>query len=77
MIPGNEDEDDESRADASGEIRLPATLEHDGPPPPTAEIAIVGGGASGGREVNGRIFSGAASVSRASCVAIGPRHSLP
>jgi sarcosine oxidase subunit beta len=48
MIPGNEtDEDDESRADASGEIRLPATLEAKGPVPARAEIAIVGGGVMG------------------------------
>ena len=42
-----EDEEDESRADVSGEIRLPATLEADGDVPPTAEIAIVGGGVMG------------------------------
>ena len=49
MIPGNleDDEDDESRADASGEIRLPATLESSGPVPAKAEIAIVGGGVIG------------------------------
>ena len=37
MMPGNldDDEDDESRADASGEIRLPATLESSGPVPAT------------------------------------------
>jgi sarcosine oxidase subunit beta len=49
VTPGNidDDDEDESRADASGEIRLPATLEHAGPPPATAEIAIVGGGVIG------------------------------
>src|SRR6478672_1089091 len=47
MIPGNADEDDDSRADASGEIRLPATLESQGPVPAKAEIAIVGGGVVG------------------------------
>ena len=49
MIPGNldDDEGDESRADASGEIRLPATLESSGPVPPKAEIVIVGGGVIG------------------------------
>jgi sarcosine oxidase, subunit beta len=46
--PGNEDdEQDESRADVSGEIRLPATLESKGPVPPRAEIVIVGGGVMG------------------------------
>jgi sarcosine oxidase subunit beta len=48
VIPGNEDdEEDESRADVSGEIRLPATLEAAGPVPARAEIAIVGGGVMG------------------------------
>jgi len=47
MIPGNDDEDDESRADRSGEIRLPATLEASGPVPSKAEIVIVGGGVMG------------------------------
>jgi sarcosine oxidase, subunit beta len=48
MMPGNADEeDDDSRADASGEIRLPATLESKGPVPAKAEIAIVGGGVVG------------------------------
>ncbi|HEY5947786.1 MAG TPA: FAD-binding oxidoreductase, partial [Kofleriaceae bacterium] len=48
MIPVNEDDgEDESRADASGEIRLPATLEAAGPVPARAEIAIVGGGVMG------------------------------
>ena len=48
MTPGKADDDeDESRADASGEIRLPATLESSGPVPETAEIAIVGGGIIG------------------------------
>ncbi len=41
-----EDEDD-SRADVSGEIRLPATLEAEGPLPERCEIAIVGGGVVG------------------------------
>jgi sarcosine oxidase subunit beta len=47
MQPGNEDEEDESRADASGEIRLPATLEGAGPLPERTEIAIIGGGVIG------------------------------
>ena len=48
MIPGNDDEEaDESRADVSGEIRLPATLEASGPVPARTEIAIVGGGVMG------------------------------
>ena len=48
MIPGNQDDgEDESRADVSGEIRLPATLEATGPVPARAEIAIVGGGVMG------------------------------
>jgi sarcosine oxidase, subunit beta len=48
MIPGNDDEEqDESRADVSGEIRLPATLESKGPVPAKTEIAIVGGGVMG------------------------------
>jgi len=42
-----EDEEDDSRADVSGEIRLPATLEADGPLPARCEIAIVGGGVIG------------------------------
>ena len=43
-----DDEDDESRADVSGEIRLPATLEGTtGPVPASAEIVIVGGGVIG------------------------------
>jgi len=46
MMPGNADED-ESRADASGEIRLPATLESTGPVPGRAEIVIIGGGVIG------------------------------
>ena len=33
--------------------------------------------ARGGRDVNGRIVSGSTAVKRASCVATGPRHSLP
>ena len=48
MQGGIEDEEDESRADVSGEIRLPATLEGTaGPLPETVEIAIVGGGVIG------------------------------
>ena len=43
-----DDEEDETRADVSGEIRLPATLEGtNGPVPESAEIAIVGGGVVG------------------------------
>jgi len=41
------DDDDESRADASGEIRLPATLAGEGPLPEKCEIAIIGGGVMG------------------------------
>lgn len=42
------EEDDETRADASGEIRLPPTLVgSDGPLPERAEIAIVGAGVMG------------------------------
>jgi heterotetrameric sarcosine oxidase beta subunit len=48
VTPGNEDdEEDESRADHSGEIRLPATLDSSGPVPARTEIAIVGGGVMG------------------------------
>lgn len=47
MQPVMDDEEDESRADVSGEIRLPATLEGTGPLPQKAEIAIVGGGVMG------------------------------
>src|SRR5688572_16650913 len=47
MQPVMDDEEDESRADVSGEIRLPATLEGSGPLPATAEIVIVGGGVVG------------------------------
>src|SRR5688572_23928326 len=47
MQPVMDDEEDESRADVSGEIRLPATLEGAGPLPQKAEIAIVGGGVMG------------------------------
>jgi sarcosine oxidase, subunit beta len=42
-----DDEEDDSRADLSGEIRLPATLELDRPLPDRAEIVIVGGGVIG------------------------------
>ncbi|HTR53588.1 MAG TPA: FAD-binding oxidoreductase [Kofleriaceae bacterium] len=48
MTPGaSDDEDDEARADLSGEIRLPATLDSSGELPARAEIAIVGGGVMG------------------------------
>src|ERR1700759_1933761 len=48
MQPGNEDEEeDDSRADVSGEIKLPPTLESSGPVPEKAEIVIVGGGVVG------------------------------
>jgi len=48
MQPIIDEEDDESRADVSGEIRLPSTLEgHAGPVPARTEIAIVGGGVIG------------------------------
>src|SRR3954452_6710251 len=42
-----DEEEDTSRADVSGEIRLPATLEGTGPLPERAEIAIIGGGVVG------------------------------
>ena len=48
MQAGLDDDEDESRADASGEIRLPSTLEGTtGPVPEQAEIVIVGGGVIG------------------------------
>ncbi len=49
MNPVNDDidEDDDSRADRSGEIKLPPTLESSGPVPEKAEIVIVGGGVMG------------------------------
>jgi len=47
MQGGIDDEEDESRADVSGEIRLPATLDNDRPLPDAAEIVIVGGGVIG------------------------------
>jgi len=47
MQPAIDDDEDESRADLSGEIRLPATLEGDRPLPGSAEIVIVGGGVIG------------------------------
>jgi len=48
MTPGEDfDQEDESRADVSGEIRLPATLEGGGPVPATTEVAIIGGGVMG------------------------------
>ncbi|HEX3759907.1 MAG TPA: FAD-binding oxidoreductase [Kofleriaceae bacterium] len=45
--PPFDEEEDTSRADVSGEIRLPATLEGDGPLPGQAEVVIVGGGVVG------------------------------
>jgi sarcosine oxidase, subunit beta len=45
--PGIDDDDDESRADVSGEIRLPPMLESSGTVPEKVEIAIVGGGVMG------------------------------
>jgi sarcosine oxidase subunit beta len=45
--PGFDEEEDASRADVSGEIRLPATLEGAGPLPGQAEVVIVGGGVVG------------------------------
>ena len=47
MQPVMDEEEDTSRADASGEIRLPATLEGTGPLPASAEIVIIGGGVIG------------------------------
>lgn len=48
MQAGQDEEEDETRADVSGEIRLPATLEGtSGPVPASAEIVIVGGGVMG------------------------------
>jgi len=47
MQPGIDQDDDESRADVSGEIRLPATLENERPMPYSTEIAIIGGGVIG------------------------------
>jgi heterotetrameric sarcosine oxidase beta subunit len=47
MQPVADDDEDETRADASGEIRLPATLEGQGPLPERTEIAIIGGGVMG------------------------------
>ena len=50
MIPGNQDDEedgDDSRADVSGEIKLPPTLESSGQVPERAEIVIVGGGVMG------------------------------
>jgi sarcosine oxidase subunit beta len=46
--PGNDlDDDDESRADASGEIRLPSTWPGAGELPERAELVIIGGGVVG------------------------------
>ena len=42
-----DEEEDTSRADVSGEIRMPATLEGDAPVPASAEVAIIGGGVIG------------------------------
>ena len=42
-----DEEEDTSRADVSGEIRMPATLESAGPLPESAEIVIIGGGVIG------------------------------
>ncbi len=42
-----DEEDGGSRADISGEIRLPPTLDSNGPVPERTEIAIVGGGVMG------------------------------
>jgi sarcosine oxidase, subunit beta len=47
MQPVADDDEDGSRADVSGEIKLPATLEGSGPVPETAEIVIIGGGVMG------------------------------
>ena len=47
MQPVMDEEEDASRADVSGEIRLPATLEGAGPLPASAEIVIIGGGVIG------------------------------
>jgi len=48
MLPViDDDTDDHARANVSGEIRLPATLEASGPVPERAEIVIVGGGVVG------------------------------
>src|ERR1044071_3538343 len=47
VLPVVDEEEDTSRADVSGEIRLPATLEGAGPLPSAAEIVIVGGGVVG------------------------------
>ena len=47
MQPVMDDEEDHARADVSGEIRLPATLEASGPVPERAEIVIIGGGVVG------------------------------
>ena len=47
MQPVLDEEEDTSRADVSGEIRLPATLEGAGPLPESAEFVIVGGGVVG------------------------------
>ena len=47
MQPVLDEEEDTARADVSGEIRLPATLEGAGPVPEAAEIVIIGGGVVG------------------------------
>lgn len=43
----DDDDEDGSRADVSGEIRLPPTLDSSGPVPERTEVAIVGGGVMG------------------------------
>jgi len=45
--PVLDEEEDTARADVSGEIRLPATLEGAGPLPDSAEVVIIGGGVVG------------------------------
>jgi sarcosine oxidase, subunit beta len=47
MIGGDDDDEDQSRADVSGEIRLPPMLESSGTVPEKVEVAIVGGGVMG------------------------------
>ena len=47
MQPVLDEEEDTARADVSGEIRLPATLEGAGPLPDSAEVVIIGGGVVG------------------------------
>ncbi|HEY1546273.1 MAG TPA: FAD-binding oxidoreductase [Kofleriaceae bacterium] len=47
MMGNDGDDEDESRADVSGEIRLPPMLESSGTVPEHVEVAIVGGGVMG------------------------------